>query len=111
MFQPFVPVDVAVPVCAKLRTERPPENVDVAVVVAFTEPKYPALPRTTAAKELVEVALVVVEKDVVKPPLKARAVEVALEGKGYPNDDPLDDVMQIPLIAKQPPARLIPPVP
>jgi hypothetical protein len=31
MFQPFAPVEVALPVCAKLRTERPPANVEVAV--------------------------------------------------------------------------------
>ena len=36
---PVVCVDVAVPVWLKLRTERPPLNVDVAVVVAFTVPK------------------------------------------------------------------------
>ena len=43
------------------------------------------MPSTFVAKELVDVALVVVEKVVVSPPLKASVVEVAFEGKRYPN--------------------------
>jgi hypothetical protein len=51
--------------------------------------------------------LVVVAFVAVKPPLNARLVVVALLGKRYEKSA---DVRHVPLIAKQPPARLMPPV-
>ena len=77
-------------------------------MVAFTVPKYPVLPNTLAAKEFVEVAFVVVENVVVNPPLNASAVVVALFGKRYENELPLEKVRQELAMAKQPLARLMP---
>ena len=99
MFQPLLPVDVAVPVCAKLRREMEPVNVDVpapvtasdgvvsvpfaAIEVVPVEPNAAVLARELPENEVVDVAYVVVEFVVVNPPLKARAVVVALPGNGY----------------------------
>ena len=113
---PVVWVEVADPVWAKFKTERPPLKVEVAVVVAFTVPKKAALARVTEAKELVEVALVVVEKVVVSPPLNcvSEVVELFVPENGYCARILVKVGRQRPLIAIQPvfPAavvRLIPP--
>src|ERR1700683_1197820 len=37
MLRPFANVEVALPVCAKFKTESPPENVDVEVLVTESE--------------------------------------------------------------------------
>jgi len=62
----------------------------------------------TVAKLFVLVAFVVVEKVVVRPPLSARAVVVALLGKRYENELPPEKLKQVLLTEKQPEARLIP---
>ena len=54
------------------------------------------------------VAYVVVEFVVVKPPLNAICVLVALLGKRYENELPPENERQVLFTEKQPPERLIP---
>ena len=66
----------------------PPTTVlpEASIVVDAVEPNAPVLPVTRPAYVFVLVADVVVEFVVVNPPLKARAVVVAFEGKRYANN-------------------------
>jgi len=96
---PLLNVEEAVPVCAKFKTERPPENVDVAETlvtltcgvvstpVAATDvvpvcPTAKRFARRLEKKPPVEVAFVVVALFAVNPPLNAICVVVALFENG-----------------------------
>ena len=57
-----------------------------SIVVDALEPNDAVFPVTRPAYVFVDVAYVVVEFVVVSPPLKARVVEVAFEGKRYANN-------------------------
>ena len=101
-------VEVACPSVVLPVTPRVPPTTTfpaASIVVLAVPPNAPVLPVTLPAYEFVEVAYVVVEFVVVSPPLKARAVDVALLGNKYEN---VADVMQLPFCKKHPPESAMP---
>ena len=81
---PVANVDVAVPVCAKFKTEIGPEKVEVPAPCTMIFPVVVAAPETVSPPAAVPLPIVD-EAVEIRPPAKVRSVVVEFPTNGYPN--------------------------